>query len=221
MGNYNHFAEEYREKTLELEKRSRKHFYSLLPINLRNLKILDIGCGSGQDAVYYNKMGAEVYGIDISEKEIEMAQNLKVGTFIVGDMNKLPYDDNYFDYAVSFYALQASPNVEKSLAEMIRVVKKGGFILILTKHPFRNLIEGWKNNNKLNYYTSSNVTSRILKNSVILEEPSHTIMDYLSQNILNQAGLILLEEHSDFPASEEVIKGLIYPTYMILKFRKK
>nr|MBA4405040.1 hypothetical protein [Nanoarchaeum sp.] len=221
MGDYNNFAEIYRKKTFELEAKSRKHFYSLLPFNLKNSKILDIGCGSGQDAVYYNRIGAKVFGIDISEKEIEMAENLKVGIFSVGDMNKLPFNDSCFDQVTSFYALQASQNVERTIIEMIRVVKKGGFILIQTKHPFRTIIEGWKNNNKLNYYTSSNVTSRILKNSVILDEPSHTIMDYLSKEILNQAELILLEEHSDFPASEEIIKGLIYPTYMILKFRKK
>ena len=221
MGDYNNFAEKYAEKTSKLETKSRKHFYSLLPSNLKNVKILDVGCGSGQDAVYYNKMGAKVSGIDISKKEIEMAQRLKVGDFVIGDMNKLNYDTGSFDYVVSFYTLQASHEVEKAIAEMIRVTKKGGFILLQTKHPFRNLIEGWKNNNKLDYYTSSNVTSRILEGAIILEEPSHTIMEYLSLKILNQAELVLFEEYSDFPASEETIKGLIYPTYMILKLRKK
>ncbi len=221
MGDYNNFAEEYAEKTDKLEKESRNYYHSLLPLTLKNMKVLDIGCGSGQDAVYYKKKGAEIYGIDISEKEIEMALNLNLGEFKIGDMKKLPYASNSFDYVTSFYALQASDDIQQALAEMIRVVKSGGIVLIQTKHPFRNLIEGWKNNNKLNYYAPGNVTSKILKGTITLIEPSHTMMEYLSSEILNQADLVLFEEHSDFPASEQVINNLVYPTYMILKFKKK
>ncbi|MDP1695201.1 MAG: class I SAM-dependent methyltransferase [Candidatus Woesearchaeota archaeon] len=221
MGNYNNFAEEYAEKTSQLETKSRAHYHSLLPSNLKNTKILDVGCGSGQDAVYYKEKGAEVYGVDISEREIEMAQKLNLGKFTVRDMNKLDYKSNTFDYVTSFYALQACNDVQQAILEMIRVVKPGGIILIQTKHPFRNLIEGWKNNDKLNYFIQGNVTSHILNRTITLDEPSHTVMEYLSLEILNQAKLLLFEEHSDFPASEQLIENLIYPTYIILKFKKK
>ncbi len=220
MGNYNDFAAEYAEKTKLLEQKSRNHYYSHLPLILNNKKILDVGCGSGQDAVYYSKRGAKVYGIDISEKEIEMAQNLGVGHFVVGTMNKLPYDSDSFDYVTSFYALQASNNIEQTISEMIRVTKSRGTILIQTKHPFRNLIEGWKNNNKMDYYSPGNVTSHILNKTITLNEPSHTVMEYLSSTILSKVRLMSFEEHSDFPASEEIVSGLVYPTYLILKFHK-
>jgi ubiquinone/menaquinone biosynthesis C-methylase UbiE len=221
MGDYDNFAEKYAEKTAQMEKESRDYYHTLLPSGLKGMKILDVGCGSGQDAVYYAKLGAEVYGIDVSKKEIEMAQKRDLGKFKVGDMKKLPYKSDSFDCVTSYYALQASDKIQQTLAEITRVTKSGGIILIQTKHPFRNFIEGWKNDGKLNYYNPGNVTSNIFNKAIVLSEPSHTMTEYFSPKILNQIDLILFEEHSDFPASEEIIKNLVYPTYMILKFRKK
>jgi hypothetical protein len=47
------------------------------------------------------------------------------------------------------------------------------------------------------------------------------MMDYLSAPVLAKANLEDFSEHTDFPASDQVMEGLTYPTYMILKFRKK
>lgn len=223
MGNYDKFAEKYAIKTagFKAEIKSRKHYRSLLPPNLKGKKILDVGCGSAQDAIYYFSKKAQVFGIDISKKEIEMAKNMKCGEFTIGDMKNLPYQNNTFDIVASYYALQASDNVTKSIEEMIRVAKRGAMIVILTKSPIRNLLEGWKNNNKKSYYKKGIITSYIFKKTIKLNEPSHKFEEYLNKNILQKAELLLFEEHSDFPASDQVIPNLIYPTYLILKFRKK
>jgi ubiquinone/menaquinone biosynthesis C-methylase UbiE len=221
MGNYNHFAEEYARRTEELERETRDHFYSLLP-NLEGKLLLDVGCGSGHDARYYIEKRAVVSGLDISDKVIEMAtRTVPKGEFRVGDMRNLPYTSNQFDVITSFYALQASEDVPKSLREMVRVTKPNGTIVILAKHPMRNMLEGWKNNNKTNYYEQGDVTSHILNRTITLTEPSHTLMEYLNPNLLQEAQLELFEEHSDFPASDRVIDGLTYPTYFIMKLRKR
>lgn len=220
MGNYNHFAEEYAKRTEELEIETRRHFYSLLP-KLEGKLVLDVGCGSGHDARHYIEEGAVVSGIDISDKEIEMAaRTIPKGGFRVGDMGDLSYASNQFDVTTSFYALQASDDVPKSLREMIRVTKPNGTILILAKHPTRNMLEGWQNNGKTNYYEKGNVTSQILNRTITLTEPGHTLMEYLNPVLLQEAQLELFEEHSDFPASYGVIDGLTYPTYFIMKLRK-
>ena len=168
MGNYNKFANEYAEKTAgyEVEIESRNYYHSLLPSSLEGTKVLDVGCGSGQDATYYAKKGAKVEGIDISEKEIEMANKLNCGEFKVGDMKNLPYDSNTFDIVTSYYALQASDKVTKAIEEMIRVAKPGATILIIAKNPIRNLLEGWKNDGKMDYYKEGNVTSYIFDKSL-------------------------------------------------------
>ncbi len=222
MGNYNNFAEDYARKTAEekVEIASRAHYQSLLPSNLRNLRILDVGCGSGQDAVHFNKEGAIVTGIDISEKEIGMARKLGFGAFDVGDMKNLPYDSNTFDIVSSYYALQASDNVPKTLEEMARVTRPGGKIIVLAKHPLRNFLEGWKNDGQLDYYEKREVTSYIFNKTIKLTEPGHTLSEYLSPSLLQKTKLDLFEEHSDFPASEQVIPSLIYPTYFIMKLEK-
>ncbi len=223
MGNYDSFAEEYAKGTAEEEAEieSRRYYHSLLPANLQGTSILDVGCGSGQDAVYYAGQGAQVFGIDVSKKEIEMARRFGIGEFRVGDMKELPYPSDNFDIVSSFYALQASDNVPLALEEMIRVAKPKGTILVLAKHPTRNLLEGWKNNGAMDYYRSGMVTSHILSGTITLSEPRHTLMEYLNPELLKKTELQLFEELSDFPASEQIIDGLHYPTLFIMKLRKK
>lgn len=221
MGNYNKFAEEYAKQTEALEINTRRHFYALLPEALDSKIMLDVGCGSGHDAKHYSLQGAVVYGIDKSEKEIAMAQLKQVGSFSVGDMGKLPFPTNFFDIVTSVYALQASEDVPKALEEMVRVVKPGGTILIATKHPFRNLLEGHINDGNSDYYSKRTVTSYIFNRAITLSEPGHTMMEYLNPSLLSKATLTLFEEHTDFPASEQVIQGMTYPTFMILKYIKK
>ncbi len=222
MGNYNLFARDYARKTAEekAEIESRRYYHSLLPSDLQGISILDIGCGSGQDAVYYAEHGAKVQGIDISEEEIKIAQRLGCVDFLVGDMKNLPYVSNIFDIVTSYYALQASDNVPKSLGEIVRVTKPGGTILVLAKHPMRNLLEGWQNDGEMDYYKKRNVTSHIFNKTITLNEPGHTLMEYLNPELLQEAQLQLFEEHSDFPASEQVIPGLNYPTFLIMKLKK-
>lgn len=221
MGNYDDFAIEYTTHTEEKEEQVREHFYSLLPKELNGKKILDVACGSGQDAQYYAKKGAIVYGIDKSEKQIEIVNNKTVGSFFIADMNTLPFEDDFFDFVTSVYALQTSNDVPMAINEMIRVAKKGSTILISTKHPIRNFLEGYVNDGKFDYYEKRNVTSYIFNRSIKLIEPGHTMSEYLHSSILERATIELFEEHTDFPASEQVIKGLNYPTFMIVKFIKK
>jgi ubiquinone/menaquinone biosynthesis C-methylase UbiE len=221
MGDYNKFAEEYEKLTEKLEKQTRKKSYSLITTSLKGKKLLDVGCGSGHDAKYYFEKGVKVFGIDISEKEIEMARKKISGDFIIGNMNNMTYKKNFFDIVISTYTIQASENVTKAISEMIRVAKKGAEILIVAKHPFRNLLEGNVNDKKKDYFKKSKVTSYIFDRKIKLIEPSHTMMEYLHPNILEKASLEIFEEYEDFPVSEQVVKGLVYPTFMILRFRKK
>jgi hypothetical protein len=107
------------------------------------------------------------------------------------------------------------------LKEMMRVAKAGANLIVLTKHPFRNLLESHVNKNGSDYYEKRIVTSYIFNRTITLAEPGHTLMDYLDASVLEKASLEFFEEHTDYPASDQVIQDLVYPTYMIMKFRKK
>jgi len=220
MTGYNPIAQKYADLTEKMEIKSRKQFHDILPETLQDLLVLDVGCGSGQNSEYYVHQGAKVHGIDLSTKEIEMASEKLPGKYIVGDMKNLPFEENTYDAVMSYYALQASDNVPKSLQEMIRVVKPGSLITIITKHPLRQLLESHAHGNGSNYFEKRMVTSYIFDKKIKLSEPSHTLEEYFGPEILSKASLELFEEHNDYPASDQVL-DMTYPTFIILQYKKK
>ena len=107
-------------------------------------KILDYACGSGWVTIYFARSGAECHGFDISPKSIEaatrMAEVNAVGScckFIVSSAEKLDYPAETFDFVFGNAALHHT-DLDKSPAEIARVLKKGGkaaFIDDLRYHP--------------------------------------------------------------------------------------
>lgn len=100
-------------------------------------KILDVGCGNGNHVVFFTEQGFEVYGIDISKEAIEIgnAWLFKKGLkayLRVGDIEKLPFDDGYFDVAISHEVLDHIPfsKAKKAMEEIKRVCVPKGYIYI-------------------------------------------------------------------------------------------
>lgn len=104
-----------------------------LPVK-KGAKVLDLGCGNGRVYELLKDLGAEYYGLDISERLIEHAEkNVPLGHFTVGDMLKTPYQDNEFDIVMSAATLHHIPGKEarnQALTEMYRITKPGGQILV-------------------------------------------------------------------------------------------
>lgn len=222
MENYNEFASEYNELSRKTRAIDRDDPIYFLLGEIKGKKVLDVGCGAGADAKAYLNMGAMVWGVDISKKQIKIAtKNIRKGIFAVCDMaKKMPFEDNFFDVVVSRYAIQATEDVKSSILEMIRIAKPGADIIILAKHPTRTLLEGYINDKKQNYFKKGIVTSYLFGKKIKLSEPSHTLEEYLNKESLANAQLEFFKEGIDFPGSDRVIKGLTYPTFMILKFKK-
>ena len=73
-------------------------------LNSKSLTVLDYGCGKGEDSLKMLKAGARVYGIDISEKYINLSKELAIKnnfdqgnfTFEVMDGHNLKYENNKF-----------------------------------------------------------------------------------------------------------------------------
>ena len=111
------------------------HLISPQPGNI----ILDVGCSAGAMMVYAGLQGAEVYGQDLSKKNIDLANeyikhfNLK-GEAKLGDAIDLEFPDNYFDAAMAsdFYEHVTKEVKIQSLKEIIRVLKPGGMLIIKT-----------------------------------------------------------------------------------------
>lgn len=98
---------------------------------------LDLCCGTGDIAFALAEQGAEVTGLDFSEKMLEVASHRLEKShsprlkFIQGDAQCLPFADNSFDAVTVGYGLRNLSNLETGLREMVRVARPGARIVAL------------------------------------------------------------------------------------------
>ena len=99
-------------------------------------KILDVGCGPGLLVKEFasRSRNLAVYGIDISPCAIEMAINncksLDGAYFSIAEVYRLPFNDNTFDMVICKDTLHHFNRLNRSLLEMLRVVKKNGLVYL-------------------------------------------------------------------------------------------
>lgn len=110
-------------------------------------KVLEIGCGAGTDFLQFARAGADINGIDLTPKSVELInKRLKLynvkGTIKQGDAENLQFDDNEFDLVYSWGVIHHSPNTEKTIEEIYRVTKPGGHVCIMI-YNHRSLLV-WK-----------------------------------------------------------------------------
>jgi ubiquinone/menaquinone biosynthesis C-methylase UbiE len=102
-------------------------------------KVLDVGCGTGDQVFHYEQKGAIATGIDQNPNMIELAernrkrQGFKHSTFRIASATELPFPDGYFDCASISLALHEMERDERNRAvsEMKRVVKKKGTLIFI------------------------------------------------------------------------------------------
>ncbi len=97
--------------------------------------LLDIACGTGQLTIPAARAGANATGLDLAEEWIEQARNRAAAEnldvrFDVGDAEALPYDDGRFDTVISLIGVMFAPRPEVATAEMVRVCRPGGRIVL-------------------------------------------------------------------------------------------
>lgn len=109
----------------------------------RGRKLLDVGCGSGFNAVTMAMLGWDVCGCEISQEIVAHARESMAGYGFdipveVGDNEHLPYPDASFDFLLSMNVLHYARSPEAmraSVREYGRVLKPGGRILLFTITP--------------------------------------------------------------------------------------
>lgn len=103
-------------------------------------KAIDVCCGTGDLALGLARAGAEVVGLDFSEPMLEVARQRAAKCapaapgsvrFVTGDALKLPFPDASFDLATVGYGLRNLSDWRGGLAEMNRVTRPGGSLLVL------------------------------------------------------------------------------------------
>ena len=96
--------------------------------------LLDLGCGGGWILKQLKPRVKKIYGLDFSQRMLAFALKVCPGEkFISGEISTLPFKDGSFDRALSYYVFLNFTDdryVERSLMEILRVLKKGGRALI-------------------------------------------------------------------------------------------
>ncbi|MGD0765250.1 MAG: class I SAM-dependent methyltransferase [Dehalococcoidia bacterium] len=96
-------------------------------------RVLDAGCGSGRVFRYGLDSPAWVVGVDLTE---ELRDNPNIDRQVRGDLGALPFRDASFDAVLASHVMEHLPRPEKAVAEMARVLKPGGVMLLLTPNRF-------------------------------------------------------------------------------------
>ena len=96
------------------------------------MRALDVATGTGDLALELRGRGAEVVGMDFSERMLELARvKAPEIRFEPGNALELSYADHEFDAATVGFGARNFDDLGKGLAEMTRVVKPGGRVVIL------------------------------------------------------------------------------------------
>ena len=111
-------------------------------------RVLDIGCGSGHSLKYLGDRGAaELWGLDLSEKQIENAggflrQSGYAPHLFVSPMEEDPgLPTEYFDVVYSIYALGWTVDMDQTLARIASYLKKDGILIFSWDHPFMHCVD--------------------------------------------------------------------------------
>lgn len=134
--------------------------------------VLDIGCGGGANLKHLLKLCPQgrIYGMDLSEESVAFAKKYNAGyldrrCFIrQGDVCFLPYGDGLFDAVTAFETVYFWSPVKTALAEVARVLRKGGCFLISLETSDPKTSEMWtKRIAGMTVYTSGNLKQLLLE----------------------------------------------------------
>ena len=126
-------------------------------IDLAGKQVLEIGIGQAADSEQIIRRGAHWYGLDLTNEAVFRAEK-RFETFQLpfqavkqGSADQIPYPDASFDVVYSHGVLHHIPHMHKVSAELRRVLKPGGHLVVMLYHA-----------NSLNYKLSINIFRRIL-----------------------------------------------------------
>jgi len=102
-------------------------------------RLLEVGCGMGTDLLQFARGGAQVTGIDLTPRSLEISrQHLSLygerGDFANADCERLPFADESFDVVYSNGVLHHTPDTAGAVREIHRVLRPGGLARVMLYH---------------------------------------------------------------------------------------
>ena len=164
----------------------------------KNQKLIDVACGTGDIAkLFLNRVNkfSEITCVDPNKGMINKGKvklkNYKNLKWIIASAEKLPLQDNLFDFYTISFGLRNTKKLDKSLAEAYRVLKPGGRFLCLEFSKIQN------SNLDFIYKNYSKIIPTIGKFVVGKEQPYEYLIKSI-ENFINQDELIDLMIKKNF-----------------------
>jgi AraC-like DNA-binding protein/SAM-dependent methyltransferase len=196
-------------------------------------KVLEIGCGTGHSLKYLGERKAsELWGIDISEKQIEKAREYLALHSLSAELICSPMEEecglpvDYFDYVYSVYGIGWATNLESTFSRIASYVKKDGVFIFSWSHPIHKCvaIENDSLSFKKSYFDESWYSVALAGGAISLSD--RKLSTYI--NALTKAGFIIEEmvEESDediiklYKNSDFAEKAKMLPVTFVIKARK-
>ena len=110
--------------------------------------VIDVGFGNGNNMLLMHDLGMRVSGVEIDQDICDMASTRFAGIGLefdlrVGANESIPFEDNSFDYLVSWNVLHyegSEEGIESGILEYARVLKKGGRLFLSTTGPTHKIL---------------------------------------------------------------------------------
>lgn len=155
--------------------------------NIKGKKILHLQCHFGQDSISLSRLGAEVTGIDLSDKAVEAAIDLakKSGTntkFLISDVYELPQIlDKKFDIVYTSYGtIGWLPDLEKWAKVISHFLKPGGKFVFVEFHPFVWMFDDDFTHVKYNYFNEKPIVETY--EGTYADQSADLVQDYVMWN---------------------------------------
>jgi SAM-dependent methyltransferase len=164
LNDYDSFAEAY---SAETEANFINAYYARPAIldlagDVAGRRILDAGCGSGPVMAALRDRGAIVTGFDKSAGMLDLARR-RLGDdadLQVADLGSpLPFPDGTFDDAIASLVLHYLEDWGPALAELRRVLKPGGRLIVSVDHPFAVTLRNREWGREADYFATTNLTA--------------------------------------------------------------
>jgi SAM-dependent methyltransferase len=190
---------------------------------------LDVGCGEGRFCRMLRARGIRAVGIDPTVALLARARTLdSQGDYRIGRAEALDFPDGTFDLVVSYLTLIDIPDIERAIAEMARVLRPGGALLIanLTSFITASVDGRWKRGEdgepmfRIDHYLDERA-SWACWDDIRIKNWHRPLSRYMA--LLLRQGLIL--RHFDEPASsgddsEKDARNARVPWFLIMEWEK-
>ena len=126
-----------------LEKSEKSTFFKKLDDEIKMFsKVLEVGCGTGQLSLFLSRYKREIYSVDLSIGSLELGEkfrkknNIENLFFLRMSLFNLFFKKDFFDVIISNGVLHHTANPEMAFTELVKYLKKDGYIVIGLYHKF-------------------------------------------------------------------------------------